>query len=121
MPNDNHEYMRVYILNRYHQRRQEAIAFLGGVCVVCYTDEGLQIDHIDPKTKTMNISKLWSVSEERYWAEINLCQILCEPHHIEKSRREARDKVVHGKTHAWQKLGCTCDTCMSGKREYLDK
>lgn len=44
--------MRDYMLRRYHARRAESYAILGGKCVVCGTSDDLQID--------------WSVSRERY-------------------------------------------------------
>lgn len=61
--------MRKYMLARYHKRRAEAIRKLGGKCVKCGSEENLEIDHIDPTTKSFEISKLWNVSKEVFDAE----------------------------------------------------
>lgn len=116
MGNSN-EYMREYMLCRYHERRAEAIALLGGKCVECGTTENLQFDHIDPKLKTMSVSKLWSVSKERYLKEIQLCQLLCKTHHIEKTRRER--SVEHGQG-LTGKRNCRCELCRPLKNAYVN-
>ena len=110
------DYMRVYILNRYHERRAESYSLLGGVCVVCETTEDLQIDHIDPDTKTMDVGTMWSVSRTRYLKELELCQLLCGTHHREKSSRE--QSVPHGGGVSGKK-NCKCDPCRLKKNEYL--
>lgn len=79
-------YMAEYMLRRYHKRRAEALALLGGKCVVCGTTEDLNFDHIDRDTKSFSISRLWSISYNRFLAEVQKCQILCQAHHIEKSK-----------------------------------
>lgn len=86
-------YMREYMLRRYHARRAESYEILGGVCVACGTNENLQIDHIDPALKTTEISKLWSIAKVRYLKELELCQLLCKPHHIEKTSGEATERA----------------------------
>lgn len=115
---DYNAYMRVYILKRYHDRRAAAIVSLGGVCVECGATEELEIDHIDPATKTMSISKMWSVSKARYEAELELCQLLCKPHHIEKTSRE--NSVEHGGGVSGKK-NCPCEPCRAKNREYHQK
>lgn len=85
---DYNRYMKQYMLNRYHERRQRAIVLLGGACTVCGRTETLEIDHINPEAKAMSLSKMWSVSEARYIAELSRCQLLCHEHHVEKSRAE---------------------------------
>ena len=52
------EHMRVYMMERYHKRRAEAVQLLGGKCVVCGTTEGLEIDHVDRSLKTMNVARM---------------------------------------------------------------
>ena len=70
---------------RYHRRKQEAIAFLGGVCVVCGTTEDLEFDHIDPAEVAfrvpMNMSRRW----ETLLPELKKCQLLCHEHHADKT------------------------------------
>ena len=60
------------------ERRAQAYAYLGGACAVCGRRDGLSIDHIDPLTKVDNVSRMWTDSEERFWAEVEKCQLLCE-------------------------------------------
>lgn len=67
----------------------QAIEFLGGCCVVCGSTEQLQCDHIDPKTKLFNISLIChdpEITLEEFWLEVEKCQLLCQPHHSDKSR-----------------------------------
>ena len=114
MANSN-EYMRDYMLDRYHARRNQAIETLGGKCVICGTMKNLEIDHIDPKTKTMSVSKMWSCSQAKYDSEIKLCQLLCYDHHKEKSRNER--SVAHGEG-LTGKRNCYCDLCKPLKYAY---
>jgi hypothetical protein len=111
------EYQRTYQLARYHRRKQEAIASLGGVCARCSSTQRLEIDHIDPALKSFPISQLWSVSEERFYAELRKCQLLCKPHHIEKTSQE--QSVDHGGG-ASGKRNCKCTPCKRRKAEYME-
>jgi 5-methylcytosine-specific restriction endonuclease McrA len=89
MPRDKkkyNEYMRWKILERYHARRDAALEALGGKCTRCGTIANLQFDHIDRHTKEFPVSKMWSLSEKRFWAEIAKCQILCNECHKIKSK-----------------------------------
>lgn len=78
------EYMRGYMLKRYHERRAAAVAKLGGKCVVCGTTEDLDLDHINPVDKSFPIGRLWSVKQSTYDAEVEKCQLLCKTHHKQK-------------------------------------
>lgn len=109
------EYMREYMLKRYHRRRSDSIEKLGGKCVVCGTTDNLEIDHIDRSTKTMAISGLWSCNIQRYEAELKLCQLLCEEHHKQKTSRENSVEHGGGKT---GKRNCYCELCAPLKRAY---
>lgn len=77
-----------YALNTYHQLMKEAKEYLGGCCVVCGTTENLEFDHVDPTTKEFTISHGWSLSAERFWIEVNKCQLLCREHHSDKTKTE---------------------------------
>ena len=110
------EYQRTYQLERYHARKADAIRLLGGRCAICGSAEKLEVDHIDPARKSFPISKLWSVSKERFYAELGKCQLLCKPHHIEKTRRE--QSVEHGGG-ASGKKNCPCDPCKAKKAKYM--
>lgn len=114
MPNKDkaiyNNYMKAYMLNRYHQRRTEGIIRLGGKCVNCETTEKLEFDHIDPKEKSFSVAKLWSVNKNLFWSEINKCQLLCQPCHILKTHRDnGTIPGSHGRTRYRQ--GCRCETC----------
>lgn len=54
---DYNEYYREYMRKYYHDRRKDAIEYLGGKCVLCGSVENLQFDHIDRSTKKYELSK----------------------------------------------------------------
>jgi hypothetical protein len=83
--------MNEYMKARWEKRRASAVEYLGGVCAVCGIDEGLDFDHIDPTTKIMSIARASSRSEKFFWEEVNKCQLLCKPHHVEKT---ANDRMM---------------------------
>jgi len=97
MSNSN-EYMAKYMLARYHRRMSEAKAKLGGQCAKCGAIDKLELDHVDPLTKLFTIgTKLASVSEAKYQAEIIKCQLLCHDCHNEKTVSElTRDVCKNG-------------------------
>lgn len=107
--------MREYMLKRYHERRAEAIALLGGKCTVCGTTDALEIDHIDRALKTMNVDRMAWVSRDRFLQELENCQVLCKPHHIDKTRDEM--SVPHGGGVSGKKK-CPCELCTAKRREY---
>jgi 5-methylcytosine-specific restriction endonuclease McrA len=99
-PNPSRERERV--LNREWQMRRRLawIAERGGKCNYCGSTDRLEMDHIDPMTKSprliaesggMRASTVWSWSKELADAELALCQVLCHRCHSEKSRREMQD------------------------------
>lgn len=103
------------MLARYHRKRKEAIDFLGGKCLKCETTEDLEFDHIDPKTKTIDICKAWSYKTEIFWNEVKKCQLLCKLHHKNKSGEEA--SVAHGGG-LTGKRNCYCELCKPLKQKY---
>lgn len=71
------------------RRMAEAKSLLGGQCVICGIIEDLEFDHIDPSTKLFTISTgATEVSEQRFRQEIAKCQLLCRPHHEEKTIKD---------------------------------
>jgi len=72
-------------LRHYYRKRQAAIDYLGGKCVVCGCATNLEFDHIDPTTKEMNVSRFLRRKEEVYKDELDKCQLLCYEHHKEKT------------------------------------
>ena len=107
---------REYELQRFHKRKAEMFAYLGGQCVVCGTDESLQIDHVDPSTKLFSITKNWSIAWARLVVELDKCQLLCKTHHDVKSSTEVQVEHGGGKC---GKRGCKCEPCMKRKAEYM--
>ena len=111
-------YMREYMLRRYHERRRRAVEHLGGACRVCQSVEDLEIDHINKADKTIPLNKLWSIAEDRFWKEIEKCQILCKPCHEEKSIKDMgrkRAKGKHGTVSSYRY--CKCKECKAAKQK----
>jgi 5-methylcytosine-specific restriction endonuclease McrA len=76
-------------------RRRVAITYLGGCCAACGSTEGLEFDHIDPATKKFDIGDgIWQKAEITFWLEVEKCQLLCRPHHVDKTR----DDIKAGRT-----------------------
>lgn len=79
-------YQAKYQLKRYHDRMIEARTILGGICIDCGSSQNLEIDHVDWRTKTIKLNKLWSISKIRFYGELEKCTLRCKPCHTEKSR-----------------------------------
>ena len=64
---------------RQQEVRKRLQQLLGGKCIRCGIDDYrlLDFDHVDPVTKTMNISQELHLSWERLVEETNKCQLLC--------------------------------------------
>lgn len=107
--------MRTYMANRRARRLADLRQMLGGKCARCGTTDDLQFDHVDPSTKTFEISgrKLDGPWDDLL-AEVAKCQLLCEPCHIKKTA-EDRPECPHG---AWRyrRYGCRCVTCEAGTK-----
>lgn len=113
----NKEYDRIYQLERYRKRRIEAIEYLGGECVQCGATERLELDHINPDTKSFEISKIWGIAQATFWDEVSKCQLLCKSHHVAKTKREQINEA-HG-TWGWiRNRKCKCDVCSEFLRNY---
>lgn len=109
------EQLRVHMMRKYHERRAAAIAFLGGVCARCGSTEKLEIDHRDPSSKSFALARR-TVSDEVFWREIEKCQLLCGPHHREKTVLERGQRIAkgaHGTVSSY--LYCRCEQCRAAK------
>ena len=108
-------FMKVYMLERYRRRIAAARLALGGRCVQCGARKGLDFDHIDRRTKLFTISKGWSVSKERFWAEVAKCQLLCGAGkcHQKKGRAvgDVRPESPHGSINRYVRYKCRCGPC----------
>lgn len=105
------------------RRRTMIRSHLGGSCVVCGSTENLEVDHIDPSTKLFNIANSLHKKWEEIVKELEKCQLLCKPHHIEKTNSELLGRVpvnkgviTHGKQYPAYTLKCSCDDCKEYKR-----
>ena len=58
---------------------------LGGRCARCDATEGLQFDHITPGSRARKVSEATNWAMERFLAEVDKCQLLCDPCHRAKS------------------------------------
>ncbi len=110
------------MLERWRKRKAKAIARLGGKCVRCNCGADLQFDHIDPRTKSFDVSKNWGVKEERFWAEVDKCQLLCRDCHKIKNREDvisgkAKRGITHGKHWAAYHHQCQCNLCQEYRVE----
>ena len=111
-----------YMLKRYHSRREAALLSLGGKCARCGSTERLELDHIDPTTKTFAVGDLWSVSKARYDAEIVKCQLLCRACHIVKSVEDSGKSSArgqHGTPSSYRY--CKCALCRAAKAAYMQE
>lgn len=114
--------MASYMKSWYDRRHAEAVATLGGCCAHpgCDETENLQFDHIDPQTKAMTIARMWTASEERFRIELKKCQLLCGPHHLEKTLAEKGQRSArgtHGTVTAYRYCGPPkCEACRAAKR-----
>lgn len=115
------EYMKEYMLKRYHQRRAEIISLLGGVCTSCGSTDELEIDHKDPTEKEFNLSrKLHTLSKEKLDEEVAKCQLLCDKCHNEKSVGEKGQTIARG-THGTISSFryCKCDLCREANNKWM--
>lgn len=110
-------YMKQYMLSRWHERRNGAIDFMGGVCYTpgCGGVDWLQFDHVNPKWKRYNISSVPAAAEHRFWTEIMACQLLCGPCH--RAKTSAEQSVPHGGGKTGKK-NCYCELCAPLKRAW---
>ena len=121
-PEQRREYMRNYYL----RRLQEAKDLLGGRCVGCGSELDLQFDHIDPKTKSHNITNMLMWAKSLWIIELKKCQLLCLSCHKKKTSGDIasgvivvgtpRRSIVHGTIWAYSGRGCRCSECSEAKR-----
>ena len=85
-------------------------------CVICGTTEDLQVDHIDPSQKVDH--NVWSWSLARREEELAKCQVLCWPHHKEKTFRDSHPNGInHGTAGSYRNAQCRCEICRAWAAE----
>ena len=73
------------------ERKSYCIEYLGGKCVVCGTTHNLQFDHIKREGKKYEISTRLSNNLNNLKEELDKCQLLCAPCHLDKTAKEWED------------------------------
>jgi 5-methylcytosine-specific restriction endonuclease McrA len=119
MPMATKEEQRAYQLEWLKRRRLAAIEQFGGKCIKCGSEEDLEFDHIDKKTKVRKGDHaMWSWSEHRRNEELKKCQLLCEKCHIQKTIDERISdgrytEPPHGTVSRYRSKiwGCKCSQC----------
>lgn len=115
------EYHRRYYVD---VRRPKILAYLGGddpKCVICGSRENLECDHIDPESKTREISANSTISNPLVRAELDKCQLLCKACHQDKTSRENSARGwTHGTIYGWMRKKCACVECSTAKRAWYD-
>lgn len=116
------EYMRVYMINRYHEIRNKIISNFGGKCFECGNKNNIEIDHINSKKKTMNVARICEVSENRRSKELENCQLLCNGCHEEKTITDNGNKKARG-THGTLSSYryCKCELCKQANRNWTNE
>ena len=101
------------------KRRIELKTRLGGKCVDCGTTQDLDFDHIDPKTKTIEISNaIANHKSEIADKELEKCQLLCRSCHIKKTQDIDGLKAEHGSLTMYSHHKCRCDPCRLAWNEH---
>ncbi len=88
---ENREYNNKCKREYRDKRRVNCIEYLGGKCVVCGTTHNLQFDHIKREGKKYNIAGRVTQDFTILKEELNKCQLLCAPCHLEKTAKEWED------------------------------
>ncbi|SRR5258706_6862995 len=78
-----------YARKKRASRKAEALRILGNKCAKCNDDKNyLELDHIDPATKTDKNDSYLVNSQENFLLELKKLQLLCIKCHKEKTRSE---------------------------------
>lgn len=115
--NTRREYMRRYQLQWLARRRSEWIQ-ANGPCRLCGSWQNPEVDHVDPATKAMPSSNIWSRRKEIREAELAKCQVLCGPCHQSKTSATQKRPDIHGTLHMYHKRKCRCRLCKDAIVEY---
>ncbi len=115
----NKQYHYEYNKARFKRVKKWMFETIGGNCIICGII-ATEIDHIDPNTKSFNLTKGWSKAKHIVEAELQKCQPLCKPCHINKTRNDLKQndaRKVHGTLSSYRY--CKCDLCKKAKSDWM--
>lgn len=117
---NSNDYMKKYMIKRYHDRMNWARNTLGNICRKCGSVDNLEIDHIDPIAKSFTVGgQLWNCAKAKFEAEIAKCQLLCQSCHNKKTLAETGKKSAigtHGTLSSYRY--CKCYLCRKAKADW---
>ena len=89
----------------YHEKREQLIVMLGGRCVMCgeMNHDLLEFDHIDPFTKSIDISAHLT-STKFIQSELSKLQLLCRKCHKSKTFKDHSTFKICGENNPSSKL-----------------
>jgi 5-methylcytosine-specific restriction endonuclease McrA len=114
------DYMRDYMRERYHKKRQDLIKRLGGKCSRCGSKLNLQIDHKDSNKKKFRAADVHSVADSLVEQEIGNLQLLCRNCHKKKTDKSwdySTPKPKHGTLWMYRRHGCRCKKCVDAYKK----
>lgn len=116
-------YLRKWQKAKRDKRREFLQNLLGGKCVRCGIDNGLQFDHIDPSTRNFVIGNHLSYPMALLLAEVAKCQLLCQTCHTLKTLADNGRQLtpLHGTLSRYMGRGhlrCRCDDCKLAHARY---
>lgn len=124
--------LRTYMADRRERRRRDLRNMLGDKCSACSSADDLEFDHIDPTSKSFQISgRGLDKPLPVLVAEAQKCQLLCRSCHTAKTQEENQFRIPwnkgdrnsngfgeHGVASTYNEQGCRCDLCTEAKRQY---
>ena len=84
----NREKIRQLHRNYKKEAKIKCVEYLGGKCVKCGTTHNLQFDHIKREGKKYTIAEKITYSFGYLKEELDKCQLLCAPCHLDKTAKE---------------------------------
>ncbi len=92
---------------------------LGGACVFCGQCINLQIDHINPSTKSFVVTMEWDRPWDQIEGELTKCQLLCVSCHKKKTlndKGQVSEVDSHGTLSSYRY--CKCKECKQANNKY---
>ena len=118
---------------RRNARRQVLIEMSGGKCKNCGSQDSLEFNHIDRKSKSFTLSGAGlDTSWEKIILEWQKTELLCSQCHLEHTRMLYKTQqinswnknlhpFIHGTVRCYQETKCKCEECKKAKKLYREK